>query len=179
MDIPVVAPLRPHTWVSAKVELRQSEEGVGVFVREAVEAGEVLVGLGHVFVDRPARHTIQIDEFLHQDGTGETDDYFNHSCEPNTYLDFQRLQFVALRPLAAGEEISFNYLTSEWDMAAPFTCRCGAASCVGEIRGFLHLTSEQQDALERWISPYLRRRRAELASRPFGPELRAVQLQVG
>lgn len=170
MDIPVVSPLRPHTWVSPKVELRQGEEGLGVYAREAVDADEVLVGLGHVFVDKPARHTIQLDEFLHQAGTGETDDYFNHSCDPNAYLDFQRLQFVAVRPIAAGEEISFNYLTSEWHMAAPFTCRCGAAGCFGEIRGFFHLSSEQQDGLARWTSPYLQRRLAEQ---------RALERQVG
>jgi hypothetical protein len=166
MDTAVVAPLRPHSWGSPKVELRPGEEGLGVFAREAIAAGEVLVTLAHVFVDRPARHTIQLDEHLHQAGTGEIDDYFNHSCDPNSYLDFQRLQFIALRPLAAGEEISFNYLTSEWDMAAPFTCRCGARGCAGEIRGYLHLTPEQQAALEPYVSPYLRRRLAALLDAP-------------
>lgn len=170
MDTAVVAPLRLHSSSSAKVELRPGPEGLGVFASEAIAAGEVLVGLGHVFVDRPARHTIQIDEHVHQAGTDEIDDYFNHSCDPNAYLDFQRLQFVARRPIAAGEEISFNYLTSEWDMAAPFACGCGSPGCFGEIRGFLHLTPADQDALARWISPYLQRRLAES---------RAFQLQVG
>jgi hypothetical protein len=170
MDTAVVAPLRPHTWASPKVELRRDEGGLGVFANTEIAAGEVLIALAHVFVDRPARHTIQLDEQLHQAGTDEIDDYFNHSCDPNAYLDFQRLQFVAVRPLAAGEEISFNYLTSEWDMAAPFTCRCGAVGCVGEVRGFLHLTFEQQETLAPCCSPFLQRRLAAL---------RDVQLQTG
>jgi SET domain-containing protein len=157
-----VATLRPQTWASPKIVLRHGAEGLGVFAVSAIEAGEVLVCLRHVFVDRPERHTIQLDEHVHQAGTGEMDDYFNHSCDPNTYLDFQKLQFVARRPLAVGEEISFNYLTSEWDMAAPFHCGCGTPLCVGEIRGFLHLTPEQRDAISPWISPYLQRRSAEL-----------------
>lgn len=162
MDTAVVTTLRPQTWSSPKIELRQGAEGLGVFALEAIEVGEVLVCLRHVFVDKPERHTIQLDEHVHQAGTGEMDDYFNHSCDPNAYLDFQRVQFVARKPLAPGEEISFNYLTSEWDMAAPFTCGCGTPACVGEIRGFLHLTPEQRAALAPWISPYLQRRHAEL-----------------
>lgn len=162
MDTAVVTTLRPQTWASPKVELRDGGEGLGVFAREAIDAGEVLVCLRHVFVETPAMHTIQLDEHVHQAGTGEVDDYFNHSCDPNAYLDFDRLQFVARRPIAAGEEISFNYLTSEWDMAAPFTCGCGTSACVGRIQGFLHLTLTQREALAPWISPYLQRRSAEL-----------------
>jgi hypothetical protein len=94
MDTAVVT-LRPQTWASPKIELRHGAEGLGVFAVEAIAAGEVLVCLRHVFVDRPERHTIQLDEHVHQAGTGEMDDYFNHSCDPNAYLDFQRLQFVA------------------------------------------------------------------------------------
>lgn len=162
MDTAVVTPLRPQTWSSPKIELRRGSEGLGIFAREAIAAGEVLVCLRHVFVDRPERHTIQLDEHLHQAGTGDIDDYFNHSCDPNTYLDFQRLQFVARKPLAAGEELSFNYLTSEWDMAAPFTCGCGSPGCVREIRGFLHLTADQRESIVPWLSPFLLRRHAEL-----------------
>jgi SET domain-containing protein len=164
MDTAVVATLRPQTWSSPKIELRQGSEGLGVFALAAIEVGEVLVCLRHVFVDKPERHTIQLDEHVHQAGTGEMDDYFNHSCDPNAYLDFQRVQFVARKPIVAGEEISFNYLTSEWDMAAPFTCGCGTPACVGEIRGFLHLTPEQREVLVPWISPYLQRRLADLPS---------------
>lgn len=162
MEPAFVATLRPQTWTSPKIELRRGSEGLGVFATAAIEAGEVLVTLRPVFVDRPEMHTIQLDEHVHQAGTGDVDDYFNHSCDPNAYLDFQRLQFVARRSIAAGEELSFNYLTSEWDMAAPFTCGCGTAACVGEIRGYLHLTPAQREALASWISPYLQRRSGEL-----------------
>lgn len=172
MDASTIRPLRPTTWSSPKIELRRAGAGAGVFAVAAVDAGEVLMALAHVFVDAPAMHTIQLDEHLHQAGTGEIDDYLNHSCAPNTALDFQRLQLVALRPLVAGEELSFNYLSSEWDMAAPFACNCGAPGCLGQIRGFSHLTPAQQDALDPWISPYLRRRLLEV--RAADPALRTA-----
>jgi hypothetical protein len=156
-----IAPLRRlRTWSTPKIELRPSAQGLGVFAREAISAGERLIALAHVFVEHAAQHTIQIDEHRHQAGTGEIDDYLNHSCRPNTALDFEHLELVAIRPLAAGDELSFNYLTSEWDMAAPFECQCGAPDCVGVVRGFRHLEPPQQDALLPRVSPYLWRRLA-------------------
>lgn len=162
-----IAPLRRlRTWSSPKIELRPAAQGLGVFAREAISVGERLIALAHVFVDHAEQHTIQLDEHRHQAGTGEIDDYLNHSCGPNTALDFEHLELVAIRPLAVGDELSFNYLTSEWDMAAPFACRCGAPGCVGMVRGFGHLESAQQDDLLALASPYLWRRLAEQRARP-------------
>ncbi len=158
-----LAPLpRAQTWSSAKIALLPGAEGIGVFAREAISTGETLIALAHVFVEHAQRHTIQLDAHLHQAGTGEIDDFLNHSCAPNSALDFERLELRAVRPIAAGEELSFNYLTSEWDMASPFTCVCGAPHCHGLIRGFRHLNAEQQEALAPVASAYLRRRLAEL-----------------
>lgn len=162
MDTTIAPLLRARSWSSPKIALRPGAEGLGVFACDAISASEILIALAHVFVDRPARHTIQLDARRHQAGTGEIDDFLNHSCAPNTALDFERLELVATRPIARDEELSFNYLTSEWDMAAPFTCRCGAPHCHGSIRGFRHLSSGQQEALVPWTSSYLRRRLAEL-----------------
>ena len=121
---------------------------------------EVLIALAHVFVGAPGRHTIQIDGERHQAGTGEIDDFLNHHCQPSAYLDAERLCFVAARDIAAGEELTFNYLTSEWDMAEAFECRCGAESCLGNIRGFKHLTPAEQARLEPLLTPFLRSLRA-------------------
>jgi hypothetical protein len=150
--------IRTRTWASPKLELRRNGDDAGVFTRAPVEAGEILMALAHVFAVRQERHTIQLEEHLHQAGTGEIDDFLNHSCAPSTRLDFERLHLVALRPLVAGEELTFNYLTSEWTMAAPFACRCGAAGCLGRIAGFSRLAPAEQEALRPWVSPFLRRR---------------------
>jgi SET domain-containing protein len=58
--------------------------------------------------------------------------WLNHSCAPNceAELDEGRIWIVALRNIAAGEELSFNYgydLTDYRD----FPCRCGTPVCVG------------------------------------------------
>ncbi|KPI90751.1 hypothetical protein ABL78_0187 [Leptomonas seymouri] len=71
-----------------------------------------------------------------------------HSCEPNTRItvdpDTGSLDCFALRDIEADELISFNYLTTEWDMSEPFTCACGSAECYSRIAGFRHLSREAQ-----------------------------------
>lgn len=128
-----------------------------MFAREALAAGERVIGLAPVFVDRASRLTLQLGHGRHQAHTGEIDDFINHGCDPNLALDFDRLELFTLRAIGAGEELRFSYLTTEWDMAEPFTCDCGAPSCLGVIRGFRHLTREQQEALRPLLSPYLLR----------------------
>jgi SET domain-containing protein len=149
-------------WSSPKIELRAQGGELGVFARASIDAGERLVLLAHVFVDSPSQHTIQLDARRHQAGTSELDDYFNHSCAPNCLLDVTALTFVAARAIAADEQLSFNYLTTEWSLDAPFSCWCAGPECVQEIRGFKHLPRARQLAMKPVISPFLRRQLATL-----------------
>jgi uncharacterized protein len=58
--------------------------------------------------------------------------FINHSCAPNceAELDAGRIWIVALREIAAGEELSFNYGYDLMDYRE-HPCRCGAPECVG------------------------------------------------
>jgi hypothetical protein len=49
---------------------------------------------------------------------------------------------VALRPIAAGEEITFDYSTCMVDEPALSACRCGAEVCRGRIGPFAELDPE-------------------------------------
>jgi hypothetical protein len=153
-------PPRDLATSAPEVEIRWAGDDASVFARADIAPGAVLISLAHCFVTHRERHTIQIDAVRHQAFTDEIDDYVNHSCDPNSYLDFERLEVIALRPIAEGEEIRHNYLTFEWEMASPFACACGAAGCVGEVRGYRFLTATQRRAIAPLISPYLREQRA-------------------
>ncbi|MBO0709521.1 MAG: SET domain-containing protein-lysine N-methyltransferase [Candidatus Dormibacteraeota bacterium] len=63
--------------------------------------------------------------------------YGNHSCEPNTApLDPRQGDRVALRDIAAGEELTVDYAPLSplgWEMP----CNCGAPGCRGVVRGTL------------------------------------------
>jgi hypothetical protein len=57
----------------------------------------------------------------------------NHSCEPNASFDATGM-LIALNDIAAGVEITYNYLhhptpASPWN----FECQCKAGGCVGWV----------------------------------------------
>jgi len=69
----------------------------------------------------------------------------NHSCEPNAGIR-DDVVLVALRPIAAGEEVRCDYSTTMWEDDEPWTmlCRCGTASCRGVVDQFPTLPYELQ-----------------------------------
>jgi uncharacterized protein len=65
--------------------------------------------------------------------SGDPMRYTNHSCRPNARLCIRqgRVEFYALRAIAAGEEITVNY--GETHHEGKLACRCGAPGCVGRL----------------------------------------------
>lgn len=57
--------------------------------------------------------------------------FTNHACRPNAALKLNqgRVEFYAMRAIAAGEEITVNY--GETHHQGRLQCRCGAPGCVG------------------------------------------------
>jgi D-alanine-D-alanine ligase-like ATP-grasp enzyme len=84
--------------------------------------------------------------------------YTNHSCSPNIAISSDGGHFMAHRNIAADEEITFHYNTTEYDMACPFKCVCRAARCAGLIRGFRYLSADDRCDLMMTVpcSPYIR-----------------------
>jgi hypothetical protein len=68
-------------------------------------------------------------------------------------LDTEHLQMVACRDIEKGEELSFFYPSTEWEMDAPFICLCGASSCIHVVAGarFLPLSTLEHHYLNRHI----------------------------
>ncbi len=100
----------------------------------------------------PTLRTIQVSDDLHvDDAVGR---YVNHSCDPTVYVDTQSLGLIALRHIRKGEEITFFYPATEWDMAEPFQCNCGHESCLGEIRGAQALPLSLLDRYA--VAPHIR-----------------------
>jgi hypothetical protein len=86
--------------------------------------------------------TIQLDEKEHISLLPEYLRYTNHSCSPNIFFDTTSLEVVCLCPVQPGEEMTFFYPSSEWDMAQPFDCCCGSSECLGTIQGARHLADD-------------------------------------
>lgn len=104
--------------------------------------GDILLRLVGVLTVTRDRFSIEVGPGLHvgppprtpiQDMAAKCPWVFvNHSCRPNAAVRGQAL--VATRDIAPGEEITFDYTTTESELAEPFHCRCGF--CDGQlIRG--------------------------------------------
>lgn len=112
----------------------------------------------------PTRYSLQVGRDLHLDqGDARNPEdrvarrfwrYMNHHCEPSTVI--RDREVIALRDIAAGEGVTFDYNTTEYDMADPFSCHCGSAHCVGTVRGARHLPPAQRARLAPWLPDYLR-----------------------
>lgn len=131
----------PSGHVSPKLEGRTNRKkgGHAVFAREPIAAGECLVVWGGDIVTESQlrvlpdaqRHRLclQVEEGLFLMTTHEgASDWVNHSCEPNAGLEGQ-IALVAMRDIAPGEEICFDYAMTDACAYDEFECRCGTPSC--------------------------------------------------
>lgn len=90
----------------------------------------------------PTYLTVQKDDKLHITLLPSFLQYVNHSCSPSAFFDTAAMQFVALKDIAEGEELTFFYPSTEWVMAQAFECRCGSANCLRSIQGAAFLSAE-------------------------------------
>ena len=129
-----------------------------------IAVGELVLHLNGTLSAIPTRYSVQVGTDLHLHSNDEADDrelveqyawrYMNHHCEPNTVI--RHRDVFAIRAIAVGEDVTFDYNTTEYDMASPFDCHCGSPVCVGVVRGARHLTADQRARIERWLPAYLR-----------------------
>jgi len=103
-------------------------------------AGETLCCFGAAAILRtPTYLTIQTgtDEHIHL--KPEFLKYTNHSCNPNVFFDTAAMELVALRDILPGDELTFFYPSTEWNMAQPFECLCGHSACLHHISGAAYM----------------------------------------
>jgi len=123
-----------------------------LITKQVYKKGEIIceIPTEKVF-DKANRYTVQIDRDRHTE-VGKLS-ALNHSCDPNVILDTEHLQMVACRDIEKGEELSFFYPATEWEMDAPFICLCGASNCIHVVAGarFLPLSTLENHYLNRHI----------------------------
>jgi hypothetical protein len=146
-NVDVIVRARLCSYVSPKAEIRSSPvRGRGLFATGEFHLGEVAYVMGGCVFTRQSsesagpgspfqRYEIQIADNLFI-GAIHPDDCMiasNHSCDPNTAVQGQ-IVFVALRDIAAGEELTHDWATTD-DAVYAIDCRCGSAACRRIITG--------------------------------------------
>ena len=164
------------SWISPKIEVRKSlSHGLGLFAKESIRKGEVIVIWGGDFVDtakaqkakQKGKAVQQIDENLWDVFDYETrnDDpsyNHNHSCDPNTWME-DEVTISTRRYIKPDEELTIDYtlfvLDDSWIM--PGKCTCTTALCRQTITGKDWLLIELQKRYKNHFSPLINRRIAE------------------
>ena len=96
---------------------------------------------------------LMIGTFLWENAT-HLSNFINHSCEPNTRYDLND-NIVAARDILPGEEITVDYGTFVVNVDQNFLCRCGSASCRGQVKkdDWKHLVERYQFFFPRFLHP--------------------------
>ncbi len=86
--------------------------------------------------------------------------YINHSCEPNVFFDTASFELIALKDLHVGDELTFFYPSTEWEMSQSFVCNCKTQGCLQLINGasFLDKLTLEKYTLTAFIQQQLNRR---------------------
>ena len=140
--------------------LKDTRTGKRLITLEDIDKDQVILRFERRFIDHPTRTSMQVDKDKHQAAHDPEayENFIDHSCDPNCYIDFNCVALRARRPIRKGESLTYNYLTTEWDMGEGFECRCNSRRCYGGIRGFKHLSKKRREKLRPFLSAYLRKR---------------------
>src|SRR5439155_15478344 len=161
---------RVRSWITPKAAKGGASaiEGRGVHAVEAIAGGEVVAVKGGHIVDGPAvaglpqairdsAFPIGPDLFLAALTPGEYEGVMmrvNHSCQPNVGMG-GNVMLVAMRDIAAGEELTIDYALFLGDRGFAMDCRCGTAACRGAVRGTDWMRTDLRERYRGWFSWWL------------------------
>ncbi len=138
--------------VPANLVIRSQNKFRRLTTQRAYNRGEVISVIpAEALQSKPTMYTVQIAREKHVEVKELAS--MNHSCDPNVILDTGRMLAIATRDIQVGDELTFFYPSTEWEMSAPFICLCGAPSCIHVVAGarFLPLSTLEHHFLNRHI----------------------------
>lgn len=100
-------------------QVNKNEHGErATYSRFFFASGELVYKVRGEATPERTRHTIEIGPGEHvYDAYAQ---YINHSFAPNLKLEGRDM--LALQDISAGDELTFNYLDTESEIASPFVC---------------------------------------------------------
>lgn len=132
----------------------------GVFATRDFAEGDTVM-LGVPGRPAPANHShanqVSLTEWVFEDGLGPK---VNHSCDPNCGVrvnaEVDGFDFVARAPIAAGEEITFDYAMRNYVIEHfPAVCLCATEQCRGAVTGWKDLPAARKAEYGDLVAPYL------------------------
>lgn len=162
-----------ETWISPKIEVRDSKIGKGMFAKELIKEGEVvIIWGGETFNTSDAKEAEKNGKLIMQwdddlwtvEGRGDDETYFiNHSCDPNLWME-KISTLTARRDIPKDEELTADYALWEADEneIKPWDCQCGSSLCRRKITGQDYKLPELQERYRGHFSKLINKRIREL-----------------
>ncbi len=149
-----------------KVRRRHTRKyGQGVFAVKPIRRGEVIAVFDGPVLDEDfdnwtpdlLSHAIQFEKEKWRDSVGLARS-INHSCDPNCGIK-NLFEIVAMRPIKAGEQVTWDYEMTEKSTWWRMKCKCGSPLCRGRIGNFKNLPRSRRKKYAGFISEWLLRPR--------------------
>eukprot|EP00747_Dinoflagellata_sp_TGD_P166661 gnl/TRDRNA2_/TRDRNA2_189799_c0_seq1.p1 gnl/TRDRNA2_/TRDRNA2_189799_c0~~gnl/TRDRNA2_/TRDRNA2_189799_c0_seq1.p1 ORF type:complete len:179 (+),score=27.59 gnl/TRDRNA2_/TRDRNA2_189799_c0_seq1:65-601(+) len=145
------APFEPR-YSSVVVEHNQNndrrhctEPPRGLVATRHLRAGETLLEWSGPTLESGDHWSLQSGPNEHLDLREHPLRCINHSCDPSVVMQGHR--FTTRREVPMHEELTLDYNASEEELVGgTFACICGTPGCVGEVRGWRHLSVDQRKA---------------------------------
>ena len=109
-----------------KIKIKTIKKGMkGLFANEFIHKGSIIFILKGIHLPEPTRTSIRVrgQNVEHYEGG-----FMNHHCNPSAAVieieDVIQGLVIAKKHIYKGEEITFDYETTEPKLAHPFKCNC-------------------------------------------------------
>lgn len=112
---------------SNNIEINESENGFLTLSTKDFLKEELIISIKGAETLVRDKFTIQVEPEIHISPLKFSGKYINHSCAPNTRVSNRK--FIALRDISIGEEITFDYNSTEDEIAEAFDCLCANDNC--------------------------------------------------
>ena len=144
----------PHGFGSRAISVIPAGTSVATFGGTAMSR----VDFSQYEADRRSR-SLQVDTNVIFLGppSREPGDSINHSCEPNCGMR-NATTIVAMRDIAVGEELTFDYAMSDASDYDEFDCNCGTSLCRGRVRAEDWRLDTLRHRYKGFFSPYIQRK---------------------
>lgn len=125
-------------------------QGKGVFTSRPYQLQDVILEFGGKKIPSNQisdyTHYLQIAPDMFLGPSGGYDDFVNHSCDPNCAVVVHKGKYVlkAIKSIACGKQLSFDYGTIMFNEPTTFECACGSVYCRKTIGNFFSLPQELQ-----------------------------------
>jgi hypothetical protein len=120
----------------------------------SLPAGATFAPMSGITPGEKAYSSVQVSRDSHIELNSELL-YCNHSCDPSLEFDVSKkvVRVAREKELKEGDALTFFYPSTEWDMAQPFDCTCGATKCRKWIAGAGQMSEEA--LADYWLNDHI------------------------